>query len=1116
MISDKTFKDLASVQSLVSSLGQGSCALIDQLWPSAKAFWIASLYQQGRTVLCLCSDGEQQSRLLSELAYFCSEENLIYFPSWETLPSEPACPSVDVVGLRMKALWKLAHNKQPCLIIANIQAFQQRAISLSKFNSLAIHLQAQMHYPMSECIERLQALGYQHVEQVNDKGQYATRQGIVDLFAPQDVEPVRIEWWGDEIDQIRSFDLSSQRSLHVQAQQLLLPAAEVELVEPQAGLLDYLPADVCCVLDEIQAIEDRYVQIDSLPGALHSLYLPFIKALDQAKGPKIYLSSCAIDQLSDVGFEYTNGQTFAKLELFGQPLKARLFSSPILRLHERFMPSEAKTDLPPFFESLRLALEDGFTVKVLCASDAQRRHAEQFLQNFKQQERLELCIGYLSSSLVFEPLKLILAPVAEHTQHQRLWRSKLRVSRTATNHETPELELGCHVVHLHHGIGIYKGVEKQKDSSGQERDFLCLEYANHSKIYVPLDQAHLLSRYQAFDERPIDLHQIGSSKWKKQWQMAQTAIQGYAKQLLELYATRQVHDAVECPSEDSTLLEQFEADFPYEVTEDQQHAIQAVKADLCRAQPMDRLICGDVGYGKTEVAMRATFKMVVDGKAQVAVLTPTTVLALQHYETFCERMDSFGVRLAVLSRFTTPKEKKRILDELEKGLIDVLVGTHRLLSPDVKFNTLGLMIVDEEHRFGVKAKEHLKMLKKDVNCLSLSATPIPRTLHLSLMGAKELSTIATPPYDRQPISTFVCAKEDQVLKAALIRELGRGGQAFFVHNDIDSLSVVATHLKRLMPQARIGIVHGQMKAQEIEQTFHDFKSHLIDILLVTTIIETGIDIPNANTIFIDQADRFGLSDLYQLRGRVGRWNRKAYAYLFFASKKTLSEIAKKRLDAIQLANGYGGGMKVALRDLEIRGCGELLGEQQSGHVSSIGFSLYCKLLQRTIEKLQGKTVLEIEAVRIDHNLPIQIPTSYIKALPLRLEIYQRMASFSEMSKVEQMRQELRDRFGPLPPSALWLLCLSQLRIQCAVQGISHLNIQLMDPKIVKINFEQQLGAGRSRKVQTQITCEHNPHNVSTRVIELFEKPKENGQAQALSPKLKDAIKQQVSSKAFSI
>lgn len=1038
----KWLQTLSASLELEQTLRLKNSLVFDCQWLSAKAYWIAQTYAcgcaSGAHTLCLSADSEQQSKLMAELQSLCPSENLICFPSWETLPSEPFEPSLDVVGLRLHSLWKIATQKGPWLVSVNIQSLQQTVPSAKEILKQSLLIQSGQSVNRLELIEKLISMGYKSVDKVQEKGQFAKRATLLDLFSPQSLEPIRLEWWADDIEEIKIFDPSSQKSLKNIPETLILPAHEKAL-KGRSSLIDYFDNCSLC-LDDPHLIEDRYVQIESLPGSIHEGYRPFLETWKKFKGSKVFLNSPPLHELGPYQRKQSASFIRIKFDIFSGEEEAIYPNHGLMRLSERFMVSEMGQD-SLFWGSIKLALDEGFSIKILVCSQAQKNLAKENTKDFPFQERIEFAQGYLSSSLIFNRERVALIAVSEYDHYEKLFRPKLRISHTPTDHDLLQVNPGDPVVHLHHGIGVFRGCEKIKKLNEKEAEYLLVEFAHNSKVYVPLDQAYLLTRYQTSENQLIELHELGSGRWKKQWMSAMQSIQGYAKQLLELYALRQLNKSLECPEKDSEAMELFESAFAYDLTEDQSKAIESIKKDLFHAMPMDRLLCGDVGYGKTEVAMRAAFKMVIDAGAQVACLAPTTVLALQHFETFSQRMKSFGVEIALLSRFTKPKEKKEILKKLEEGQIDILIGTHRLLSQDVQFKKLGLILIDEEQRFGVRAKEHLKMMRQQVNCLTLSATPIPRTLHLSLMGAKELSTIATPPHDRQPITTLVCQWDIETLRAALSRELGRGGQAFYVHNDIESLPLIATKLSQVAPNARIGIVHGQMKPDDIEKAFHRFKSHEIDILVATTIVETGIDIPNANTIFIEDADHFGLSDLYQLRGRVGRWNRRAWAYLLYPAKKSLSEIAKRRLEAIQASSGYGSGMKVALRDMENRGCGELLGESQSGHVSSIGFSLYCRLLQKAVARLQGEVCLDIEQIKIDHNLPSQIPSSYIPQLSLRLEIYQRVARFTHSDDLIALKQEIIDRFGPLPLEARFLLALGAIRYECAKAHILSLKIE---------------------------------------------------------------------------
>jgi transcription-repair coupling factor (superfamily II helicase) len=523
------------------------------------------------------------------------------------------------------------------------------------------------------------------------------------------------------------------------------------------------------------------------------------------------------------------------------------------------------------------------------------------------------------------------------------------------------------------------------------------------------------------------LHTLGTKKWLNAKVQVQKAIVGYARDLLNIQASREAKGGFIYPP-DSEEMFLFEAEFPFTETDDQIRAIQEIKQDMTSPKAMDRLICGDVGYGKTEVAMRAAFKAVIDGGKQVAVLVPTTVLAMQHYENFCKRMESFPVRIGVASRFVKPKEMKKTLEGVAQGSVDILIGTHRIISQDVGFKNLGLIIIDEEQRFGVRAKEHLKKAKVGVDCLTLSATPIPRTLYFSLVGARDISVINTPPHDRLPIKTILAEKENELMKNALLRELARDGQAYVIHNRVESIYRIADDIQKLLPSARLAIVHGQMAADEIDAIFHKFKQGEVDILIATTIVENGIDIPNANTILVDRADMYGMADLYQLRGRVGRWNRPAYAYFLVPKSRELHEISRKRLQALIETSGFGGGMKLAMRDLEIRGAGDLLGVQQSGNVSTIGFHFYCKLLKRAVDTLKKHVSPTFYDTRMEFQYAANLPSTYIPETNLRMEIYHRLGETASQDDVEELFKELEDRFGKLPEPTIWLKHLSRIRV----------------------------------------------------------------------------------------
>jgi transcription-repair coupling factor (superfamily II helicase) len=664
------------------------------------------------------------------------------------------------------------------------------------------------------------------------------------------------------------------------------------------------------------------------------------------------------------------------------------------------------------------------------------------------------------------------------TGRTRIRRQKWRSTTHTPAAEFHQLSPGDLVVHFHSGIGKYLGMEKQVNHLGLETEFLVIQYAETSKLFVPLSQAYLVSRYIGTKEEAPTLSTLGSKRWQNTRISAQQQIIGYANELLQLYAERVIQGGFAF-SPDSELMQHFERDFPYAETSDQLSAIQAVKEDMIAAKSMDRLVCGDVGYGKTEVAMRAAFKAVADGNKQVALLVPTTVLAMQHYETFSARMSGTPVRIGVVSRFFTQKENRELLAKTEMGEIDILIGTHRLLSKDVKFKDLGLLIIDEEQRFGVKAKEHLKRFKAGIDSLALSATPIPRTLYMSLVHARDMSVIGTPPQDRLPIKTILAEGDTELIQNALLREFARGGQAYYIHNRVESIYERAAAIEKLVPQARIGVVHGQMDADDVDTIFHKFKSGEIDLLFATTIIENGIDIPNANTILIERADTYGLADLYQLRGRVGRWNRAAYAYFLIPKNSRLAEPAQKRLNALVEASGIGGGMRIAMRDLEIRGAGDILGLQQSGQVSAIGFHLYCKMLRRAIDALKKQAPITFNEVKFEFPFDARIPESYISEVALRMELYYRFGEMSDFNELEALLTELIDRFGPLPTPALWLYHLTRIRVFAAAHLFTLLKLQNLS-----VLAERQLGkTSEQRTILVPKNKQASPLELETYLIE---------------------------------
>ncbi len=1036
------------------ALQAGQSVLIEELWNSPKAL-IASLAQQatGKNILILTGAGHEESKLFHDFPLF-SERPVMEFPAWEAMPHENVAPSPDIVGERYQVLKGLVEDKSPRIILATLSACLQRLIQPARFHQLFLSLQVGQSLDFEAFIIQLQDMGYQRAPVASDKGEFAIRGGIIDVFPVSSPDPLRIEFWGDEISSIRLFDPIGQKSVqHVQKGEITA-AKELELIGTEkelSTLLDYLGKDTIVVLDDLLALEDKWASIAGMLGKPNRNFCTLDQLFEQITPLQtLYWTHQPIEELSEVQLQRTSGYysdaapmgevSFQSLD---RKFHAQRWKNPFSPVAPTLLPHKEEGDTFSPDELLEAVskLKDS-TLIFLCSNDAEKTGLEKKLSDLYVQlpAKTDFHYGYLSSGFVLHDIELVLFPITEMTKRYKIRRQKLRSSYNTAPTEVYDLSPGEMVVHLNNGIGRFIGLEKKPNNLGIESEFFLLEYAENSKLYVPINQAHLLSKYIGANESTPKMHTLGGTRWKRAKEVTEQAILGYASELLQVYAKREVKGGFAYP-EDSPDILSFEEEFPYSETEDQLNAVESIKNDMRTGKAMDRLVCGDVGYGKTEVAMRAAFKAVMDGGKQVAVLVPTTVLAMQHYENFLDRMRNFPVKVDVLSRFRSQKEIKETVENLAKGTVDIVIGTHRLISQDITFNNLGLVIIDEEQRFGVKAKEHLKKIKTGVDCLTLSATPIPRTLYMSLVGARDMSLINTPPQDRLPIKTVIAEPDPALFKNALLRELARDGQAYIIHNRVDSIYGMQDRIKELLPQARTGVVHGQMHADEIDSVFHAFKNGSIDILIATSIIESGIDMPNANTILIDRADRFGLSDLYQLRGRVGRWNRQAFAYFLIPKFHMLPELARKRLQALAEASGYGGGMKLAMRDLEIRGAGDILGTEQSGHVSAVGFHLYCKLLKRTIKTLEGKIPSILTEAKIDFPVDARLPEAYVNEVTLRMEIYQRLGDALTYEEVEEVSKELKDRFGPPPEPVLWLLHITRIKIYATLHGFTKLKME---------------------------------------------------------------------------
>lgn len=1088
----------AKLRELQHALQNHESVLIEDLWNAPKALF-AALAQQatGKHILILTGASQEEVRLYHDFGFF-TQCPVVDFPAWETLPTEKIAPSPDIVGERYKALHELSSSKQPYIVLSSLQACLQKLILPTKFHDLYLNLKKGETFPFNKLIDKLATMGYQRTPTASDKGQFAVRGGIIDIFPVSSPDPYRLEFWDDEIESIRIYDPIGQKSVRQTEKVEITPAQELELLSGESKLgtiLDYLGKNTIVIYDDLLALEDRYSTLVNMSALQSNSFTTIDEFLDSVKNLQaIFWSQQSIEELSDVKLKSKSSQGYyssaapmqaIEFQMFNRTLKAKRWNAPLSTIGERLYPDIANSNSltgQEILEGLGKLHNSDVHLHILCSNELEESNFHKRLidAGITLPRHTKFHIGYLSNGIAFEDMPLILMPLTEITKRYKIRRQKQRSTYHTSPADTFDLSPGEMVVHYNNGIGRFLGLEKRPNHNGVLNEFFLVEYADNAKLFVPLNQAHLLTKYVGSNEEVPSMHTLGAAKWKKAREHAERAILSYASELLELYARRELKGGFRFDPDGSDMLA-FEEDFPFTETEDQLAAIANIKSDMTSSKPMDRLICGDVGYGKTEVAMRAAFKAVADGRKQVAVLVPTTVLAMQHFENFTERFSNFPINIGVLSRFRSAKHTKETLEGVKNGSVDIVIGTHRIISDDVHFKDLGLIIIDEEQRFGVKAKEHLKRMKVGVDCLTLSATPIPRTLYMSLIGARDMSVINTPPQDRLPITTSITEPNDQIIKNALLRELARDGQAYLIHNRVESIFDYAAYIQKLLPKARIVVGHGQMHSDEIDLVFHTFKSGQADILIATTIIENGIDIPNANTIIIDRSDRFGIADLYQLRGRVGRWNRRAYAYFLVPNQRVLPEIVRKRLQALAESSGYGGGMKVAMRDLEIRGAGNILGLEQSGQVSTIGFHLYCKLLKRTILAMQGKIPSVVADTKVEFLIDARIPEEYINETHLRMEIYQRLGEALSSEEVDVIWEEIKDRFGKPPEPAEWLYHLTRLRAFAATHGFT-----LLKQEKVTLTAEKQHGKHPvTKKILFQ--WPKSPKEMEKRVIAVLNK-----------------------------
>lgn len=974
--------------------------------------------------LILAEDERRAREIYEDYRFY--DRKVYSYPAKDLLFFQADIHGNLLIRQRMKVIKALLEEKE-LTVVTSIDGCMDFLESLEKIKEQLIHYESDSTVDTEQLKNQLVALGYERVGQVEMPGQFSVRGGIVDIYCLTEENPWRIELWGDEIDSIRSFDPESQRSLENLEELTIYPAVEHTGDKDMVSFLDYFPEERTIIfLDEPNRLTEK-------GGAVEEEYRQS-RMHREEKGsrnlPENWL--CSFEQLQK---ELNKRNCISVCAL--EPKQAGW------KVREKFY-LEVKS-ISAYNNSFELLVKDlhqykkqGYRIVLLSGSRTRAERLAKDLQEeglaafYGQDYDREICPGeimvvYGHAKKGFEYPLIKFAVMTESDifgQEQKKKKKKKNYSGSRIQ-DFAELSIGDFVVHEKHGLGIYRGIEKV-EVDRIVKDYIKIEYRGGSNLYIPATQLDCLQKYSGADaSKAPKLNKLGTQEWNKTKSKVRGAVKNIAKELVELYAVRQEKEGYVC-GPDTVWQREFEEMFPYEETEDQLSAIEDTKRDMESTRIMDRLICGDVGYGKTEVALRAAFKEVQESR-QVAYLAPTTILAQQIYNTFVQRMKEFPVRVELLCRFRTPAQQKKAIEDLKKGQVDVIIGTHRILSKDVQFKNLGLLIVDEEQRFGVTHKEKIKQLKKDVDVLTLTATPIPRTLHMSLIGIRDMSVLEEPPMDRMPIQTYVMEYDEETVREAINRELRRGGQVYYVYNRVTDIADVALRIAKLVPDARVDFAHGQMSERELENVMYSFVNGDIDVLVSTTIIETGLDISNVNTMIIHDSDRYGLSQLYQLRGRIGRSNRTAYAFLMYRKNVMLKETAEKRLAAIREYTDLGSGFKIAMRDLELRGAGNLLGAQQHGHMNAVGYDLYCKMLNEAVKEAKGIHTMEDFETSVDLNVDAYIPDSYISNEFQKLDIYKRIAGIETQQDYDDMLEELLDRFGEPGKAVLNLLAIAKLK-----------------------------------------------------------------------------------------
>ena len=1139
--------DDPALAAAVADARAGLTSALDLTGPAAlRPFVLAGLVEAGRTVLAVTATAREAEDLTSWLGDLVDPDLVAYYPSWETLPHERLSPRSDTVGRRLAVLRRLRHPEETGplrVVVAPVRSILQPQVpGLGDLEPVT--LTAGDTVPLEEVVRRLADAAYSRVDLVERRGEFAVRGGIVDVFPPTEEHPLRVEFWGDDVEEIRSFAVADQRTLEPAARLWAPPCRELLLTEEvrrRAAALGQAHPQLLELTDKIAAgiavegmeslapalVDEMELLVDLMPADTHVLLLDPERARSRAHDlvatseefleaswataagggqAPIDLGAASYRSLADVRSRaLAAGKPWWTMSPFGlgdEP-EADLGVEPGVpsRALAARPAEEYRGDLPAAMADIARWVREGFRVvlvleghglaermvEALGEHDTPARLTEALDGEGPAEHVVTVTTGALGHGFVDTDRRLAVLTGADLSGQTASTRD-MRAMPTRRKRQIDPLELsaGDYVVHEQHGVGRFVEM-RQREVGGATREYLVIEYGASKRggppdrLFVPAAALDQVTRYVGGEQPSLD--RLGGSDWAKRKGRARKAVRQIAAELIKLYAARQATQGYAF-GPDTPWQREMEDAFPFTETPDQLSTVDEVKADMRRTVPMDRLVCGDVGYGKTEIAVRAAFKAVQDGK-QVAVLVPTTLLVQQHLSTFAERMSAFPVVIKPLSRFQTDKEAREVIEGLAAGSVDIVVGTHRLLNPDIRIKDLGLIVVDEEQRFGVEHKEQMKRLRTSVDVLSMSATPIPRTLEMAITGIREMSTITTPPEERHPVLTYVGAYEDRQVVAAIRRELLRDGQVFYIHNRVNSIEKAAARLRELVPEARVGVGHGQMGEHQLEQVMLDFWEKRFDVLVCTTIVESGLDVSNANTMIIERADMLGLSQLHQLRGRVGRSRERAYGYFLYPAEKPLTETAHDRLATLAQHSDLGGGMAIAMKDLEIRGAGNLLGGEQSGHIADVGFDLYVRLVGEAVHEFRGDSEPELAEVRIELPVDAHLPHDYIPSERLRLEMYKRLAEVRLDEDIDLLRDELQDRYGEAPDAVVSLLMVARFRARARQAGVAEVTIsgkyvrfapvELPDSRVVRL---QRLYPGSLVKPALSTILVPRPHTAA--------------------------------------